>query len=332
MADLRRGPLGGPETPPGRRRSHESSQASTPRKQNRYTQPKQASNHASNQRSMIGGAVDIVTRTMDVSLDELPQAEGVPPHKNPGWDVGERPAVRMAQIELPEYSYSQTRRKTSRTVASMGPDLCAVVRTDRNLLVVRKYEDEDGRVRERIELGGAEVREVMQRREKARQGAGWASVKRSAYKPLGRLQELPERGEALRKVRCRTPACCAQPAGRTPSLTPALSALHGGAPCAAAPSPPASAASSTGGEQGLGGEAQGDDARRPGEGAAAQVRGTRPSTPPAALRPPPARPPSPQHPTPDPPLHPRLCAQGARQPARRPIDGRAASMAWHSIA
>jgi hypothetical protein len=188
---------------------------------------------------MIGGAVDIVTHTMDVSLDELPQAEGVPPHKNPGWDVGERPAVRMAQIELPEYSYSQTRRKTSRTVASMGPDLCAVVRTDRNLLVVRKYEDEDGRVRERIELGGAEVREVMQRREKARQGAGWASVKRSAYKPLGRLQELPERGEALRKVRCRTPAwllCAARWAHAQPNPSPLRPARRCTLRCSTLPS------------------------------------------------------------------------------------------------
>ena len=84
----------------------------------------------------------------------------------PRWDVGERPNVRMAYIDYPEYE--------------PGP--------------LTAHRDDVGL---RSKVGGSkEEREV---RESERHATGWACERREKYRPLGKLEELPMAGAEIRQ-------------------------------------------------------------------------------------------------------------------------------------
>ena len=75
------------------------SQLSTPRK------------NSQNSLQSSSRFANVISHSMDVNIED-PVAEGVPPHATPSWDVGERPTVRMAIMELPVYNPTPTRRRT----------------------------------------------------------------------------------------------------------------------------------------------------------------------------------------------------------------------------
>lgn len=82
-----------------------------------------------------------------------------------GWDVGERPNIRMAYLDYPEYL--------------PGPPA-----SQRNEQELRSVQDS---------------KEDREAREAVRHVSGWASEKREIYRPLGNPEELPLQGSELRR-------------------------------------------------------------------------------------------------------------------------------------
>ena len=83
-----------------------------------------------------------------------------------GWDVGERPNVRMAHIEYPSYEFSKAAIRDADQVQSVQ-----------------------------------QTKAVQLERIDARTSRGWASAQRQIYQPLGSLEELPAQGSDLRTKR-----------------------------------------------------------------------------------------------------------------------------------
>ena len=101
----------------------------------------------------------------------------------PAWPIGERPTVRMAYMDFPEYKWSPQHR-----LQGYGTYLCAEEARERVACgtneIVEKVEAERASVRQRVAT---------------RAVTGWASEKRETYRPLGAMVELPESGAEVRK-------------------------------------------------------------------------------------------------------------------------------------
>ena len=78
-----------------------------------------------------------------------------------GWDVGERPTVRMAYLEYPRYAPPET-------------PIC-------------RRDDEEMQLKKPFERPSESVEE--QARVAARNTSGWAADKVKSYKPLGKLED-----------------------------------------------------------------------------------------------------------------------------------------------
>ena len=89
-----------------------------------------------------------------------------------GWDVGERPTVHMAYLEYPEYV----------------PSLACCHRDEGSAQTIQPV---------------AAAKTQATSRQEMRNVSGWSSDTRKVYKPLGRLEDLPQTGPELRRKKVR---------------------------------------------------------------------------------------------------------------------------------